>query len=314
MEAMGAIFLLAFFITSIAIPLGLIRPSLVVHWGKKRTRGRVLLHYGLATIVLLLLAIITLGMHSEQEAQEAQEAQEHLERGTELILVARKAYDSQHYSTAINSANEATQILNRAKNLPEAALLADQAQALLDSAKKAKAQTEARGHLEKGTRLLSVARRAYDSQHYLTAADSASEATQILNHVKKNLPEAALLADQAQALLNSAKETLSEELAIQDTKPAGSGFFYSNVSVSQGLSVAKLIGEMTNNSGRDHRGVKFLISVYDKNGKLIDKEDLFIHNFAKGDKKSFRVLFSSISPSTNLNQIASYKIQFDDSH
>ena len=74
MEAMGAIFLLAFFITSIAIPLGLIRPSLVVHWGKKRTRGRVLLHYGLATIVLLLLAIITLGMHSEQEAQEYLEA------------------------------------------------------------------------------------------------------------------------------------------------------------------------------------------------------------------------------------------------
>ena len=36
----------------IVIPVGLIRPSLVVRWGEKRTRGRVLIYYGIGAVVL----------------------------------------------------------------------------------------------------------------------------------------------------------------------------------------------------------------------------------------------------------------------
>ena len=67
---------------------------------------------------------------------------------------------------------------------------------------------------------------------------------------------------------------------------------------------------MTNNSGRDHRMVEFLISVYDKNGKLIDTDFILFSKFAKGDTKSFKQIF--ISRLVARHQIASYKIQFDD--
>ena len=271
METISNILFLFFCLTFMATLVGMIRPAFVVRWGKKRTRRRVLLYYGLATIVLMFLGAAVHSKHKAPEylergtkllsvARKAYDSQDYstaidsvneatqalnrakgnfpeaavladqaqdlldsakkaraqdLERGTKLLSVARKAYDSQDYSTAIDSVNEATQALNRAKgNFPEAAVLADQAQDLLDSAKKARAQTEARGHLERGTRLLSVARRAYDSQDYSTAVDSAEKATQILNRVKDDLREAAILADQAQAFLNSAKETLLEDLAI----------------------------------------------------------------------------------------------------
>ena len=51
------------------------------------------------------------------------------------------------------------------------------------------------------------------------------------------------------------------QAAHRDAKPAGSGFFYSNVSISTGMLGAQCLGEMTNNSGRDYTLCQLSLSV-----------------------------------------------------
>ena len=97
------------------------------------------------------------------------------------------------------------------------------------------------------------------------------------------------------------------QAAHRDAKPAGSGFFYSNVSISTGLLGTQCLGEMTNNSGRDYTLANFIVSAYDENEKLIETAYINISNFSKGDKKSFETLLID----SQANQIASYKIQFE---
>ena len=97
------------------------------------------------------------------------------------------------------------------------------------------------------------------------------------------------------------------QAAHRDAKPAGSGFFYSNVSISTGMLGTQCLGEMTNNSGRDYTLANFIVSVYDENEKLIETTYISISNFAKDDKKSFEALLIE----SQASQIASYKIQFE---
>ena len=97
------------------------------------------------------------------------------------------------------------------------------------------------------------------------------------------------------------------QAAHRDAKPAGNGFFYSNVSISTGMLGTQCLGEMTNNSDRDYTFVNFIVSVYDENEKLIETADIIISNFTKGDKKSFEALLID----SQASQIASYKIQFE---
>lgn len=97
------------------------------------------------------------------------------------------------------------------------------------------------------------------------------------------------------------------QAAHQSAKPAGSGFFYSNVSISTGMLGTQCLGEMTNNSGRDYTLANFIVSVYDENDRLIETAYINISNFAKDDKKSFEALLID----SQASQIASYKIQFE---
>ena len=149
-------------IAFIAMIVGLIRPELVVRWGEKRTRGRVLLYYGVGAIVLSFLSDTVMPdevrekqeqARLERERQEEQArlkpARENLERGTRLFSVARAAYESQDYQTAIDSAGEATHALEKAKSdINEAVVLASQAQAFLDSAKAAVKKEQEQKRLE----------------------------------------------------------------------------------------------------------------------------------------------------------------------
>lgn len=130
MEIISSFLALLFVIAFIAIFVGLIRPTLVIHWGEKRTRGRVLLYYGVGLIILGIL-----GPKLEPEDVKIKRAEENFEKGTRLLSAARKAYDAQNYQTAIDSADVATNALKSAEHyIGEAAVLADQAQAFLDSA------------------------------------------------------------------------------------------------------------------------------------------------------------------------------------
>lgn len=131
METISTILVLLFVIAFMAIVVGLIRPTLVIHWGEKRTRGRVFLYYGVGVIVIGIL-----GPALEPEEVKVERAQQDLERGTRLLSVARTAYDAEDYQTAIDFAGVATSALKSAKlYISEADILEGQAQAFLDSAK-----------------------------------------------------------------------------------------------------------------------------------------------------------------------------------
>lgn len=151
MEAIYTILAVLAGIAFIATIVGLIRPSLVVRWSEKRTRGRVLLYYGIGALVLGSLADMVMPDEVREEQEQArleqerkqeqarlERAKEILERGTRLLSIARTAYESQDYQTAIDSADEATRALKKEKSsINEVAVLADRAQAFLDSAEAA---------------------------------------------------------------------------------------------------------------------------------------------------------------------------------
>ncbi len=134
METITTILVLLLLIALMAIFVGLIRPSLVIRWGEKRTRGRVILYYGVGAIALAIMGSQTdPEIREKQKQTRLEQAQKNLERGTNLLSVARMAYNSQDYQTAIDSADVAISTLKSAKLLNEATGLVDLAQAFLDS-------------------------------------------------------------------------------------------------------------------------------------------------------------------------------------
>lgn len=86
MEAISSILKMFGGIALIAMFIGLIRPSLVVRWGEKRTRGRVLLYYGVGAFALAILASavepeeVKERRRQEELVQEAKQRKEKLER------------------------------------------------------------------------------------------------------------------------------------------------------------------------------------------------------------------------------------------
>lgn len=68
---MVALLVVLFLLALLGLIIGLIKPELVIRWGEKRTRGQVLLTYGLATLILFLLIGVTAPPTSELETKTA---------------------------------------------------------------------------------------------------------------------------------------------------------------------------------------------------------------------------------------------------
>ena len=159
------ILIIAFF----ALIIGLIRPSIVIHWGTKRTRGRVLLYYGLGMILLTVIpdlvkpeevknreiqeSVERMQKREEQKAREQeqkakekqekekerqeqlQQAQPILDKAKQHLNSARDAYKSGYFVDAIVSAQRATSTLKSISHIPEAFFLDKQATNLLSEAR-----------------------------------------------------------------------------------------------------------------------------------------------------------------------------------
>ena len=139
--------------------VGLFSPSLVVRWGEKITRGKVIIYYGVVAFALAIL-----GHALKPEEVRIKEEQKKLKREQN-----------------------------------EAALEEKREQERLERERKA---------LGKVTRQLSVARTAYNSQDYLTAVDSAAQATRELKQKEWILSEVTVVTTQAENFLDSAKSAL----------------------------------------------------------------------------------------------------------
>ena len=202
-------------ITIIALIVGLIRPTMVVRWGKERTRMRVVIYYGLG---LLLLSFIDETV--KPEALRLQEAQQILEKAKQQLSAANSAYDSGQFTTAQDSARKAVNsfsLKNVKERIPEATTLEDEARKLIGNAQEALELQEAQPILEKAKQQLSAARSAYNSGQFTAAQDSARKAANSfsLKKVKERIPEAATLEDEARKLIGNAYEALE----LQEAQP-----------------------------------------------------------------------------------------------
>lgn len=70
---MANLFFILSLFSLLALILGLFRPKLVIRWGTKRTRGRVLLIYGLAMIGFLIVAVVTVPPDSAQVGKKGEQ-------------------------------------------------------------------------------------------------------------------------------------------------------------------------------------------------------------------------------------------------
>ena len=89
--------------------------------------------------------------------------------------------------------------------------------------------------------------------------------------------------------------------------PAGSGFYYRNVSVKRSVGLEQVIGEMVNESGKSFVIANFIVSVYDAKSTLLDTGIANIGSFENGSTKSFDASFMGL----DLKKADKFKIQFE---
>lgn len=85
------------------------------------------------------------------------------------------------------------------------------------------------------------------------------------------------------------------------------GFFCKNVKLKKSTGMVKVMGEMTNHSGRDFKAASFIISLYDRKGRLLETGDILINHFLRGKTKSFTTYIENVK----YDNISTFKIQFD---
>jgi len=85
------------------------------------------------------------------------------------------------------------------------------------------------------------------------------------------------------------------------------GFSHKNVKLTKSMGMVKVLGEMTNDSGKNFKAASFIITFYDQKGQLLETGDFLINNFSKGQTKPFAAYIENlIYESTHR-----YKIEFD---
>jgi len=101
-------------------------------------------------------------------------------------------------------------------------------------------------------------------------------------------------------------EKASEETMNKGTSIKG-GFSYKNVKLIESMGRIKVFGEMTNHSGKNFKACSFIITFYDRKGKLLETGNFLINNFLNGQTKPFYTYIENL----NEKSIYRYKIEFD---
>ena len=91
------------------------------------------------------------------------------------------------------------------------------------------------------------------------------------------------------------------------TEKIKGGFSYKNMKLTKSMGMVKVIGEMTNDSGKNFKAASFIITFYDQKGQLLETGDFLINNFSKGQMKPFTAYMENLI----YESIHRYKIQFD---
>lgn len=95
-------------------------------------------------------------------------------------------------------------------------------------------------------------------------------------------------------------------IALFATAALAAKFPIKNFSYRSSMTGTRFIGEIINDSKNDYSTAVFKLSLYDKDGKLLDVADILISNFPAGSTKSW-----DADCLETVNGIASYKVQFE---
>lgn len=85
------------------------------------------------------------------------------------------------------------------------------------------------------------------------------------------------------------------------------GFSYKNVKLTKSMGMVKVMGEMTNDSGKNFKAASFIITFYDRKGRLLETGDILINSFSSGQTKPFNAYIENL----NYESVHRYKIEFD---
>ena len=91
------------------------------------------------------------------------------------------------------------------------------------------------------------------------------------------------------------------------TEKIKGGFSYKNVKLTKSMDMIKVMGEMTNASGKNFKAASFIITFYDHKGQLLETGDFLINNFSKGQTKPFSAYMENLI----YESVDRYKIEFD---
>jgi uncharacterized protein YraI len=85
------------------------------------------------------------------------------------------------------------------------------------------------------------------------------------------------------------------------------GFSYKNMKLTKSMGMVKMLGEMTNDSGKNFKAASFIITFYDQKGQLLETGDFLINNFSKGQTKPFTAYIENLI----YESVHRYEIDFD---
>ena len=101
-------------------------------------------------------------------------------------------------------------------------------------------------------------------------------------------------------------ETTAQRADWSTSSPRANDFTYKNVSVKSKNGYVELIGEVTNNTGKDFTIANFVVSLYGENSSLLAVGSISMSNLAHGQTKSFRSIVEA-----DHSKMKEYKIDFE---
>ena len=116
------------------------------------------------------------------------------------------------------------------------------------------------------------------------------------------------MAHSAKNIESTAEENAPSpaEIILGTQIPSDQGFEFKKVTTRRDFSILKVLGEVTNKSGRGYSVANFAITLFDKNGKLLDTAYGNVSNLANGATKKFEIPLVGVWG----DEIGRYKIEF----
>lgn len=144
--------------------------------------------------------------------------------------------------------------------------------------------------------------KSFEREMQKAQKDVDRQMAQIGQQMQRDMEQAERQTDAQMALIDRSVRSSSNAPAANSQS-----FDYKNVTVKSDYGLTRVIGEVTNKSGRSYAAAIFVVTLYSTDGKLLDTGNAAVSNLGNGDTKSFEAPFVGVPH----DKIDKYKIQFE---